>query len=363
MARKRRSIDPITMSFLDVISCGFGAVILLFMIMKHNVDVGPPPVTEGLVGEVSLLDEEVKNGKENLVRARNTLNDVDNQLATAKGLASRIQDQLDPLKAELATRELDTTNKSDTVLKLKTEINSLQSQLEKLKDEEAKKSGNNIRSFIGDGNRQYLTGLILGGNRILILVDTSASMLDNTIVNIIRRRNMSDADKLKSPKWTQVRKTIDWLTARLPPPSQYQIYAFNKDVHAVIPGSEGKWLEVADKDQLNKAVETIKNTVPVEGTNMEAVFATVRKLSPPPDNIYLITDGLPTIDSHNNGKGFVSGEERERIFEHAVAELPQGIPVNTILEPLEGDPMASAYFWLLAINTRGSFMTPSSDWP
>jgi len=32
-------------------------------------------------------------------------------------------------------------------------------------------------------------------------------MLDNTIVNIIRRRNMSDSDKLKAPKWEQARKT------------------------------------------------------------------------------------------------------------------------------------------------------------
>lgn len=363
MARKRREIDPITMSFLDVISCGFGAVILLFMIMKHAVETMPIPVTEGLVGEVNLLDEEIKNGKEGLVRARNTLSDVDNRLATARGLATRIQDQLDPLKAELAAKEQDTTTKADSVSKLKTEINRLQDELAKLRDEEQIKSGNNIRAFVGEGNRQYLTGLILGGNRILILVDTSASMLDNTIVNIIRRRNMSDADKLKSPKWTQVRKTVDWLTARLPPPSQYQIYAFNKDIHAVVPGTDGKWLEVADKDQLNKAVETVKNIVPTEGTNLENVFAAIKKMSPLPDNVYLITDGLPTLDSRSKGGGLVSGREREQIFERSLEQLPKNVPINVILEPLEGDPMASSYYWQLAISTRGSYMTPSNDWP
>ena len=364
MARKRREIDPITMSFLDVISCGFGAVILLFMMMKHGQETRPPPITEGLQAEVNLLDEEIKTGKEGLVRARNTLSETDDRLAIARGLATRIQEQLDPLREELAAREADTSSKSDTISKLRTEINKLEAELARLRDEEEKRSGNNIRAFVGDGNRQYLTGLILGGNRILILVDTSASMLDNTIVNIIRRRNMSDAEKLKSPKWTQVRKTVDWLTARLPPPSQFQIYAFNKDIHAVLPGTDGKWLEVADKDQLNKAVDLVKNTVPQEGTNMESMFAAIKKLSPPPDNVYLITDGLPTLENRNpEAKGLISGREREKIFERSLQELPKNIPFNIILEPLEGDPMAASYFWQLAINSRGSFLTPSNDWP
>ena len=51
--------------------------------------------------------------------------------------------------------------------------------------------GDKVREFVGDGNRQYLTGLKLGGERVLILVDGSASMLADNVVNAIRRRNMS----------------------------------------------------------------------------------------------------------------------------------------------------------------------------
>ena len=36
MAHKRRSLDPVSLSFLDVMSCGFGAMILLFLILKHQ---------------------------------------------------------------------------------------------------------------------------------------------------------------------------------------------------------------------------------------------------------------------------------------------------------------------------------------
>ncbi len=50
--------------------------------------------------------------------------------------------------------------------------------------------GDRVRGFEGEGHRQYLTGLRMGGSHVLILVDASTSMLDRTIVNVIRRRNM-----------------------------------------------------------------------------------------------------------------------------------------------------------------------------
>ena len=55
----------------------------------------------------------------------------------------------------------------------------------------------------------------MGGKRIFILVDASASMLAETIIGIIRRRNLSDREKLKSAKWQQAVKTVAWLTTQL----------------------------------------------------------------------------------------------------------------------------------------------------
>ncbi len=224
-------------------------------------------------------------------------------------------------------------------------------------------TGNNIRKYVGEGNRQYLTGMIMGGNRILILVDISGSMLDNTIVNIIRRRNMPEAERITSRKWVQVRRTVDWLTAQLPVPSQYQIYVFNNETRALLPGTEGQWLEVADEPQLTDAIELLSQTVPAEGTNMEKLFSAIGQMSPLPDNIYLITDGLPTLGSRGSNQGTISGRDREELFERALRELPEGIPVNVIMAPLEGDPNAAGWYWQLAIQSGGSFMSPSSDWP
>ena len=42
---------------------------------------------------------------------------------------------------------------------------------------------------------------------------------------------------------------------------------------------------------------------------------------------------------------------------------PRGVPVNTILFPMEGAPMAASAYWKLAMATRGSYLAPASDWP
>jgi hypothetical protein len=364
MSRRRsKGVDPVSMSFLDVISCGFGAVILLFMVMKHGDSLEKKAINPGLTAEISTLDEEIKQGQDGLVKLRNTLSDVDQQTVQAQGLARSIQEQIDEVMQEIAELENTTLSKDDDVNKLKTEIATLEDELERLRAKEQEVMGNNIRAFVGDGNRQYLTGLILGGNRILILVDISGSMLDDTIVNIIRRRNMSDEQRLNSAKWVQVRKTVDWLTAQLPVPSQYQIYVFNNQTRALVEGTEGQWLEVADDEKLNTAVDNLNKIVPAEGTNLEQLFASVKQMSPLPDNIYLITDGLPTLSNNSKTQGTITGRDREQLFDRALKELPKDIPVNVILEPLEGDPMAAGSYWNLAVTTKGSFLMPSPDWP
>ena len=70
MARRKRGFNVFSLSFLDIMSCGFGAAVLLFLIIKHNVDTNTPqpPVKTDMSAEVDLLEEEVREGQKNLVR-------------------------------------------------------------------------------------------------------------------------------------------------------------------------------------------------------------------------------------------------------------------------------------------------------
>lgn len=361
--RRRNAFNPMSLAFLDVMSCGFGAVVLIFLILDHNVSEQDMDGDPNEVAEVRLLEEEIKEGQDNLVRARNALDEVSLDVVTAEGLASRIQEQIADFMQQLAAMENNSVASDESLEKLRSDIRALEDQLQRLQASAIEETGTSARAFVGDGDRQYLTGMFLGGNRILILVDTSASMLDETLVNIIRTRNMSEQNKKAAEKWQRAVRTVEWISSQMPVASQYQIYGFNAEVSPALAGSGGSWLEVADRDELNRTLEGVKNFVPEQGTNLASVFQAASQLSPPPDNIYLITDGLPTLSNVRSSATLITPGKRLELFQDAVEYLPTRTPVNIILLPLEGDPSASAAYWQLAQMTRGSFLSPARDWP
>ena len=362
MARTRRDMTAFSLSFLDIMSCGFGAVVLLFLIIKHNVNTNVPiPETNpDLSSEVSLLEIEILDGRKGLAELRNTISDIDQEVVTAQGLARKASLEVNDTTGDL--EEIQASGLDSITEKLKDDIKKLEEDRNRLLADTVN-TGEDTRSFVGEGNREYLTGLKLGGGNILILMDASASMLDKTIVNIIRRRNMSDEVKRSSDKWQRMIKTVDWLTAKFPISSKYQIYTFNTEVSAVIENTEGQWLNVSDADQLNKTTEALGEVIPGGGTSLENAFLSITRMRPLPDNIYLITDGLPTQGQNPPRATTISGRDRQKLFDDALKKLPQGIPVNIILAPMEGDPMAASAFWYLAQVTKGAFMSPTEDWP
>lgn len=360
---KRRSLNPISLAFLDVMFCGFGAVILIFLILDHTSSETTSEQSSDLAAEVNLLQEEIREGQVGLVALRNTHSDVSFEVVEAEGLARQIQQQIETFLQELAALENSSIASEESIEQLRADVRALEEELLRLQASALQQDGNSVRQFLGDGNRQYLSGLFLGGQRILILLDSSTSMLDSTLVNIIRTRNMSNARKLQAPKWQRVVNTVDWISTQLPITSRYQIWEFNEDIETVAGDDREMWQEVADRDRLNAAIENVKAIVPEGGTNMEQVFKGIANMPQKPDNIFLITDGLPTLGDRGARDALVTPAQRMELFREALDELPRGIPVNVVLLPLEGDPSAAAAYWELAQITQGSFISPSKDWP
>ncbi len=365
MARKRRPFEVFSMSFLDCMSCGFGAVILVFMIINAQVKETTEDDPTILMAETKKLEIEILEGRKDLVLSKNTVEELETEKVTAEGQIAQIIALLEQLRAELSQYDSETLAKVERVEQLQTDIETLEEEVKRLLAlaAEQQADGNKLREFQGEGDRQYLTGLKLGGRRTLILVDRSASMLDSTIVNIIRRRNMAIEDKLNAVKWRQVVASVDWLTAQFEPGSEFQIYMYNNDAVPVIRGSDGVWLKADDATQLDEAIRVLRRTPPENGTNMLAAYEVASRLSPRPDNIILLADGLPTMDQSTSSQTTVSGQERFNLHRRAVRALPSGIPVNIFLYPLEGDYEAPILYWLLAFRTGGSFISVSRDWP
>ena len=360
---KRRPVSPFSLSFLDIMFCGFGAVVLLVLILNADTVKARNETFADLSSEVIRLEQEVLVGQDDLVLARNSMKEATLEQVTAAGEAERITETIKLLERQIALMENETLASREHINELSSDLKTLDTEQKRQSEQVLAHAGDKVRSFKGEGDRQYLTGLKVGGKRVLILVDVSASMLDETIINVVRRRNMDDSKKRNAPKWRRTLKTADWLVSNLPSTARFQMYAFNTRAKPVIKGSDGKWLLASNRKDTDAAVKALQQRVPANGTSLYQALAVAKKLSPKPDNILLVTDGLPTQGSSKPGSTTVSAAERLQHFETAVRTLSTGIPVNTILLPMEGDAYAAAAYWKLAIDTRGSFITPARDWP
>lgn len=359
----RREVNSSNLSFLDVMFCGFGAVVLLVVLLYGKIVAERLETHKDLRAQVLATQREITVSEERVKMRQAALKSVEARLQAARQELYAAQKRIADLNAQRQGGP-DPAAGDKRVADLEAELQRLQDRVETLREEATEGSGAQVAAFAGEGRRQYLSGLKLGGDRVLILLDASASMLDETIVNVIRLRNMPEAQRRSAEKWRKAVRTARWLLANLEPDSKFQLYLFDVQGRPILADTAGQWIAASDSTRMEAIVAKLENeVVPKSGTSLANAFATVKTLSPRPDNILLITDGLPTQGAAPPRSNTVSGDDRLRLFDRAVRDLGTAIPVNTILLPMEGDAVAAAAFWLLATRTQGSFLTPSRDWP
>ena len=350
-----RSFNPFNLSFLDIMSCGLGAVILIFLILKHGDSISSE--------ETSLLEIDIENMDQSIQEVINNISLKVNETASLKAKVLEKNKTIEELKKDLKAQE----NLRDEML---VGNRNIQEALKKIEN-----TIPDIISKAGEGERQYLTGLKIEGKRIVYLLDSSASMLDENTQNVIRLSILSKEIRQKSQKWTRAKETLAWLVARLPKDSEFTIMTFNEDVRSHTANS---WLNSKDTTDVLKALEDAKKEVPEKGTNLEKALIATKNMFPLPDAVYLITDGLPTLGEPVQNKslsikvrnclkprGRITSECRHIIFQKAKDNYLKGkkIKTSTVLLPLQGDPRAASNYWNLGLQSGGTMISPSRDWP
>jgi len=362
MAR-RRETNIFSLSFLDVMSCGFGAVVLIFLIINHATQVETKVINQDLLSEIRLLDYQVQNGERDLFELREELEELLRRVSDSDEQLIDTETSIEEYEENLARLSENSLASIESLEELKSDVETREEELERLRALEAANDGSRIRNITGEGDRQYLTGMKVGGKNILIALDVSASMLDDNIVNVLRRRNMDEARKRMAPKWQRAVRTVEWITAQMPLDASFQIYGFNDEVISLLEAGTGSWVELGEGRELDQGLKALREMAPENGTSLIKLVDSINQLSPPPDNVYLIIDSLPTQGNRAPRRATVSGRERLEHFRDAVNRMPAQVPVNVIMFPMEGDPLAAAAYWNLARTSGGSFLSPSHDWP
>ena len=359
--RTRRREPGTLIAFLDVMACGLGAAVLLFLIVKHHSEVAveadagvrAAARTETLAAlreEAEALARGIEQAQRESERRR-----AQESRREASGEAAR-----GAARTRLAAieREIERARARNAALR------------ERVESIEPSRAADVVEDAPG-GEETYLLGLKVEGRRIAILIDRSASMTDERLIDIIVRKVRTDADKREGPKWRRTLRTARWLLHRLPAESEVAVIAFNDE--AKVLHAEG-WADGRNPATLEALFDALERLVPTGATNLEAGLRALARLSPGATDAYVVTDGLPTRSLSSpgllsgcsrNARGKVSGECRKRLFYASLRNSapPPGRKVNVILLPLEGDPDAAPAFWNWTAQAGGLLLAPARGWP
>lgn len=336
-------------------SCGLGAIILVFMLVKFNVET-EPVVDNRLAEELAELQLEQQALQTEIRKA------AAEQAATIQGIEQASQ--------SLARAEQNLTRQRQTISDQDAQLKKLKADIEETKTAQKE----DVIEDPQAGEETYVMGLKVEGQKIAILVDSSSSMTDEVLLDVIRRKNRSDADKKAGPKWRRTIATVKWLIARLPKASSVYVNAFNDRATTIGPAG---WVSAQDSQAITGIVQELEAIVPEGATNLHAGLDTVGRMQP--TNVYLITDGLPTQGQSNykslnpfascsalwGQSNVISGACRIKLFAHTLQAglLPPSVPVNVILLPIEGDPDAAKIYWSWSATTGGLMISPAENWP
>ncbi|MEH6497570.1 MAG: hypothetical protein V7740_17630 [Pseudomonas marincola] len=229
MKRRKRAIELFSLSFLDLISCGFGAVVLLILISKTDQDVSSASLqqAEEVISELAFLERtttDYRKHADNLSQEnKRKTNDI-----------KAVQTELDKLKGQKS-------NAQDAVTKAQDNLEGMELVMESLNRASIRPATNNkIRD-------EEVGGIPVDSDYVLFIVDTSGSM---------------------QSIWSRVTKEMKNILSIHPKVKGFQI--LNDNGLHLISAYKGKW--IPDTANRRKTVfNTFKNwnsnsnSSPVEG--------------------------------------------------------------------------------------------------
>ncbi len=177
MPKVRKAEDGFNLAFLDVMACGLGAVILIFILVDFKAFTPTP--TE----EKEKLEQELAAAEQEQQKLKKSIDELNDKIA----LESAKQDDAQQAQADT------TQDQSKLLQDISTEmavVADLENQLAAL-SKEVEKSAN--IQMQGTGEQNYITGMKIEGPEIGLLIDKSASMMGDNLVDILGKFSPMDA--------------------------------------------------------------------------------------------------------------------------------------------------------------------------
>jgi len=322
MKHKRRELHETSVSFLDVISCGFGAIVLLLIIAR----VGDPSAFEEaekqLMGAVKQLQVRLFD-----IRGESVV--LNDELKSRKEQLSELTERVARLREKLASVKKQSTQISNSQIqeeeRLKLALQVLSEEMERLQP------ASQIRN-------QLIGGVPVDSEYIIFVIDTSGSM--------------------QFAAWQKVQKEMINILNIYPTVKGIQV--LNDMGQYMFSSYRGRW--IPDSPEMRKSIlktlsnwSPFSNSSPVEGINaaIQTFYKPDRKIS-----IYTLGDDFQGRSIRQVVKAVDKLNQANRGSERLVRIHTIGFPVQF---PPGGAPSDSAIRFAalmreLSYNNGGTFI-------
>ncbi len=173
--RNRRGIEEFSVSFLDVICCGFGAIILLLMITKTVAPVLLEESNVNLEGQVVAREDALFEIRGQINEIRRQLTDSEADLETKLEELAELQRQLTEILGQFDSLQESQQEVSTENLKLAAAKQTLTDEMERL-------LGLDFRRTSG-----LVGGITVDSEYIIFVIDTSGSMHSVAWPQVVRK--------------------------------------------------------------------------------------------------------------------------------------------------------------------------------
>ena len=336
MSRKkpRQQIEIFNMSFLDVVSCGFGAIILLLIIVRFSEPTVIEKLSVDLTGQVLRLEEELFDIRGETIILNRDLTEKQEQLSIHRKRLARLRGSLSTIKGEFTSAHDEASTQAIIEEKLQSAQQNLSDEMRRLQQGSLSKPEVNNR----------IGGVPVDSEYIIFIIDTSGSMSQYA--------------------WSHVLKKVSEVLNVYPKVKGIQV--MNDMGQYMFTSYSGRWIPdtPARRRAINQRLvgwEPFSNSSPVEGIEaaIKRFYAKDKRIS-----LYIFGDDFSqgsieqvvnTVDRLNRADA--SGKRRVRI--HAM-----GFPV---LFTMGGGNMNvvrfAALMRKLAENNDGTFVGLNSNTP
>ncbi len=314
MSKRRRDTESMSMSFLDVITCGFGGIILLLVITKMFEPIRLEESHTELEGLVVRYQEELNDilGETNVVQRERLM--TQENVEQDEIQIAQLQEELVRIRAAVLASEDDASISSELAGQLAQAKQRLTDEMQRL-----------LTDYRPDPDEYMVGGIPVDSEYIIFIIDTSGSM--------------------QRYAWDRVRRQISETLAVYPQVRGIQVmndmgeFMFKSYRNEWIPDTAGR------REAINDALSSwnaFSNSSPREGIleAIEAFYDPEKKIS-----LYVYSDdfsagSINAVVREVDRRNLAGADGTRRVRIHAVA-----FPVY--YEVANGELLSSARFAIL----------------